>query len=205
VKEILLGVKPFMQPYPLRNSTGDCFACALTAAVRHLYPEDPISFETVWDAFVVKSLPDGDPVLCNTWGTMASTAPHALRKYGYDLQIHRDIVMPSPDLRNWSHAWGFQICGHEFAMRLEAWLSAGWIAISEVNLAGDSGRSIDHYVLLDGQRQYWEKNKDHPGVSTGMAQTHVVCSARGEYWINTGDLLKKHGTAGLVLIRKDER
>lgn len=211
--EILLGVKQFQQPLPKRNPGGDCFACSLKAAVDYLYPDKPLDFNTSWEAFLVPSYSGGKDgasekkVLSNCWRTMAWTAPHALDDY--NIEVHRDIVMPLPDLDNWSYSWGFRVHEQEWAKRLEAWLSAGWVAIAECSLdptpaVTEKGRinHTDHFVVLDGQRSFWQESSVVSGASSLEHETHVVCSARGSKWFKTWDLINLHGVNALVLLRK---
>lgn len=210
VSEVLRGVAPFMQPSPAKNPGGDCFACALTAAVCHFYPEKPLDFDAAWESFK-RSSSSGEPVLSNSWGSIWYAA-HALRQQGYELEVHLDLVVPQYDVRRFSHAWYHSIPTHDWAPRLEAWLAAGWLALAEMDYDGQgpvrpdgSLNVIDHFVLLDGQRDFWKRSETLPGSAALAHETHVVCSAKGAYWIDTRDLLFKHGVAGLTLIRRDAR
>lgn len=206
---ILLGVKPFPQPSPAKNPGGDCFACALKAAVDHLFPEKPADFDIVWNAFM-RETSSGDQQLSNTWPTMRS-APYQLHRHGYSLEVHADLVMPSFNVEVWSHSWWQMEPENEWAYRLEAWLAAGWVALAEMNFAGaglfspdGTMNTIDHFIVLDGQRHYWQRHATLQGAASLEHETHVVCSARGAYWIRTRDLLRKHGVAGLRLIRREK-
>ena len=205
--QILLGVKPFLQPSPSRNPGGDCFACSLKAVVDHLYPDRPVSFDHAWEAFQVTSH-DGSPVLANSWATMSWSAPHNLSEHGYSFEVHRDIVYPTIDLEHYSHSYGFPVDDQEWSKRVEAWFSAGWVAIVEQSYklqpptTPDGKKNwTDHFVVLDGQRSFWQKSKD--GTSSRLEhETHVVCSAKGEYWIKTSTLLHMHGVNAVVLLRR---
>lgn len=204
MSEILLGVKHFPQPSPSRNPGGDCFACSLKAAVDFLYPEKPVDFNQVWEAFETTTV-SGNKALSNSWPMMSWAAPHNLE--GYRLDVHRDIIMPMPDLDHWSYSWGFRVNEQEWAKRLEAWLSAGWVAIAEQSYqpapSGPPNKQnwTDHFVVLDGQRSFWQESKD--GMSASLQhETHVVCSGKGSYWIDTSDLLHLHGVNALVLLRR---
>lgn len=206
---VLLNIQPFLQPSPGRNPGGDCFACSLKAAVDYLYPDNPIDFNTAWEAFQVKSI-SGTDVLANSWPTMAWGAPYALHSKGYKVDVHRDVVMPTPDLDHYSYSWGFRTDDQEWSKRLEAWLSAGWVAITNQSFQPTPAvtpdglqNHTDHFVVLDGQRSYWQESKD--GMSASLEhETHVVCSGKGAYWIKTKDLLHMHGVNALVLIRRSE-
>lgn len=206
--EILLGVKPFLQPSPGRNPGGDCFACSLKAATDYLYPENPIDFNLAWESFEETSV-GGNRVLSNCWPTMAWRAPYALHEHGYKFDLHRDLLMPQPDLDHHSYSWGFQVNEQEWSLRLHAWLSAGWVAIAEQSFpplpaVTPDGRKnhTDHFVVLDGQRSFWQESSLLPGASSLEHETHVVCSAKGAYWIDTKDLLNLHGVNALVLLRR---
>lgn len=207
-REILVNVERFPQPLPKRNPGGDCFACALTAVVRHLYPEKLIDFNVAWEAFLVESS-DGTKVLSNSWATMGHTAPYALYEHGYRLEIYKDIVQREVDLERNSHAWFRSKPAQDFSKHLEAWLSAGWLAIVEMAIDGGGpytpqgqANHTDHFVVLDGQRGFWEQDKNVPKAQSWKNETHVVCSAKGSYWIDTGDLMQQHGVAGLILFRR---
>lgn len=205
MSEILLGVQRFEQPIPKRNPGGDCFACSLKAAVDFLYPDKPIDFNLAWEAFEVKTI-SGATTLSNCWRTMAWTAPHALHDHGYNLEVHRDIISPKTDLDHWSHSWGFRVDEQQWAKRLEAWLSAGWVAIAEcaidplpaVTPTGYKNHT-DHFIVLDGQRSFWQEHGN--GCASLTHETHVICSARGSYWLDTSELLNMHGVNALVLLR----
>ena len=206
--EIIRNIAPFPQPVPNKNPGGDCFACSLKAVIDGLFPERPIPFDAAWESFKVEAY-GGGTVLSNTWPTMRR-AIASIRDRGYDLQTRHDIALVAVDIETWSYTWGLSINEEEWSYRLEAWLSAGWLALAEVNFAGTGPitpngyrSSADHFVCLDGQRHFWKPNLEFGGASLDH-ETHVVCSARGAYWINTADLLRKHGAAGLILVRKDE-
>lgn len=211
--EILLGVKRFPNPEPHKNPGGDCFACALKAAVDFLYPEKPLAFEDSWNCFL-RETTSGEKHLSNVWPTMRA-ALYELHAKGYDLEIRQDLVLPSFDVDNRSHSWWHFEPEGEFAYRLEAWLSAGWVALVEMNLAGaghfnqdGTENHIDHFAVLDGQRHFWQRLTTVPGASRLDHETHVVCSSksgRGEHWVRTQDLLRKHGVAGMYLVRRDKR
>lgn len=98
-----------------------------------------------------------------------------------------------------------------WAYRLEGWLSAGWLAIAQMNYAGagpvnanGTHNSPDHFVCLDGQRHFWQESAVVKGAASFEHETHVVCSAKGVYWIDTADLVKKHGVGAIMLIRRRE-
>lgn len=207
--EVLSGVEPFLQPKPVRNPGGDCFACALTAALRHFFTDQPPDFNAVWEAFETESS-DGKKMLNNTWTGMRDTI-YAIRDLGYRLQLHTDIVRPVFSTETWSHAWWQFVPDCEWAYRLEAWLAAGWLALAEMRLeeterggytADGKLAFIDHFVVLDGQRHFWQQHATLPAHKLDH-ETHVVCSRKGGYWIRTEDLLTRHGVAAIRLIRPD--
>jgi hypothetical protein len=112
----------------------------------------------------------------------------------------------------WSHCWfGGVAPAVGYAHRLEGLLRSGFVAFSEINFAGSGpvvdGRwsTTDHFVLIDGIRRYWKPHDTVTGASSAEEDIHVVCSARGAYWINLREFLFKHGGAGWWLVRKDLR
>lgn len=54
VSEVCHNIDRVVQPVPARSPGGDCFACAMTAGARFLYPERTIDLDEVWDMFVVE-------------------------------------------------------------------------------------------------------------------------------------------------------
>ncbi len=258
--EVCHGIEPVPQPQPARNPGGDCFACALTAALRFLGADG--GFDEVWPLFeaeysdpaaqrnlqrlreAVGAALDTDPrgddhleharrriraerELERVYAEVAAEKPktttnnvwgrggmeHAVRKAGrefdLDLDVHYDLVEPSFQIDIWSHAWFWQEPAGTWARRLEGWLRCGYVAFAEQRYAGDGpfneelqARSTDHVVLIDGVRLGW----DGRARSSWNEYAHVVCSTgRGAYWIKVRDLMRKHGTAGLMLVRRIDR
>lgn len=208
---MIANVEPFRQPKPAKNPGGDCFACTITAAIRHFFPDRPIDFADAWDAFLEKTA-DKDAVLSNTWWTMRTKVFWKLREQGYPLEYRVDFVYPTFDLEHFSACWWRPIPVEAWAYRLEAWLSAGWVALVEMNFDGrgptnpdGSANLNDHFVILDGQRHFWKPHSGVKGAHSLAHETHVVCSAKGGYWIETKDLLERHGVAAIILMRPDKR
>jgi hypothetical protein len=208
MREFLLGIQPFPQPSPHKNPGGDCFACALTAALRHLFPERPLEFEVAWNYFMAEVYKSDQKQLNNTWPGMRR-AMYQANSDGYRMSITSDIVRPNFDAEKWSHAWFQFVPVPEYTRRLEAYLRAGWVAVAEINYAGvgpstPDGKlnGTDHFVLLDGVK--WEWVPFESGGGFHREYVHVVCSAKGPYWIQTHDFLVKHGAAGWWLVRREE-
>lgn len=205
MKEVLLGVKQFPQPSPKKNPGGDCFACALKAVVDHFYPDDPIPFDDAWNAWMRESM-GGGKVLSNVWPTLHS-AIYSLPDR-YRLEREYDLPIGSVNIERYSHAWGLGISSTDWAHRMEAWLSAGWVAMIEMELEGHGpmrGEYVnhtDHFAVVDGIRHYWKPHDHVQGAATLMHDAHVVCSARGSSWKEVGNLIWKHGVAGLFLVRR---
>jgi hypothetical protein len=211
VIEICLGITPFMQPSPAKNPGGDCFACALTAALRWVYQKPDLSFERCWQFFEVDTA-GGSRALSNCWHTMRS-ALYAADSEFFELgrlEIANDLVIPTFDPETYGHCW-FQGHTTEYAHRLEGWLRGGWVALSEIDHAGrgpvvDGRWNVnDHFVAIDGVRSYWKPVAAVPGAASLTSDVHVVCSSRGAYWIPLDDFLFKHGAAAWWLVRKDQR
>jgi hypothetical protein len=227
VEELLMrsfcqGVAVYPQPSPNRNAGGDCFACALTAALRHFYKESAPTFDQVWACFQ-EELTRGDTGekwmhLCNTW-TGYRTAFYAAADIVGRMEIFTDFVAPEADHERYSCDWGIHLDGYAWAKRLDAWLCAGHLAFASIYYAGnptgewvqtpDGPRrhSTDHFVLLDGVRDGWRKHPTVDGAASLVYQVHVVCSAAGgrTYWIDVATFLREHGAGAWWLIRPEER
>ncbi len=59
-REFCLGVERVPNPEPARNDGGDCFACALCAGLRWLFPNREIALDEVWEFFLSNNLYYGD-------------------------------------------------------------------------------------------------------------------------------------------------
>jgi hypothetical protein len=202
--EYCLNVAAYPQPSPARNPAGDCFACALTAALRYLLPEPP-TFDQCWDAFVHER--HSRPT--NTWTGLQHAAK---RIAGRELEVLTDILRPKFDSDMWEHAWWSYMPERDWVYRLEGWLRMGFVATTAIAQNGggplltDGLNTTDHFVLLDGVRYGWKyTDTPHGGVGSVEYDVHVVCSVRGPYWIRARDLLIQHGAAALMLIRRDAR
>ena len=207
MKEFCHNIKPFPQPIPYINPAGDCFACALTATLQFLFPENPPEFLKVWSYFLGD---DGD--LSNSWIGMRMALYRASNDY--DIEIAVDIVKPEYDIERSSHPWWYFKPGLKYIQRLEGWLRAGWVAFSEID---DVGRgcylqngdlnSTNHFIVIDGIRSYLIDVIEN-GKLLGSREEyaiHIVNSSRNRehsYWIGLGDFIHKHGGAGWWLCRR---
>jgi hypothetical protein len=204
------NIKPFLQPKPNKNQGGDCFACALTAALQFLFPDNPPDFETVWNYFLTKYKDSDKEGLHQSWPGMKKALQNA-RYDGYRIDITYDVIRMEFN-EAWSHAWFHKTPVTEFTRRLEGWLRSGWVAVSEINMNGDGiynnghFNTTDHFVILDGIKEIWEPWEGDPdGGSSLNNYIHVVCSVKGAYWIETRNLLVKHGAAAWWLCRRGVR
>jgi len=153
----------------------------------------------------------GGRVLSNSWPGMRAALYASIAQFG-QLEILSDIIDLKFEPEVWSHAWfGGVSPSVGYSNRLEAWLRAGYVAFSEINFAGEGPvvnggwNTTDHFILIDGVRHYWRPHQIVKGAASAESDVHVVCSARGAYWIDTRDLTFKHGAAGWWLARKDRR
>lgn len=199
-----------MQPHPEKNPGGDCFACSLFAVLRHLFPDNHPDFDTVFDYFKVESI-SGSIGLNNVWSGFRD-AVYKARADEYKVEIANDLVIPEFKPERYSHTWWLQFPDQEWSRRLEAWLSAGWVAVAEIDHEGrgpilDNGKinCPDHFVIIDGVRIGWQPIKTYPEAKEVVSEAHVVCSMKGKYWIDTIELIQKYGAAGLWLVREDKR
>jgi hypothetical protein len=219
------NIVPFMQPHPTRNPGGDCFACATVAAVNWMFPEKPILFDHAWESWQAEQTEtDGSKrkYLRNAWRGERIMVCNLKTDHDYEMEYRYEYVPPqiSTDYHTMWHAYSFgpNVSEGDFAYALEAWLSAGWVILTEISLApvgkfdqNGAMNHTDHFILLDGQKHYWEYkdmilSDGKKSWSGGLKhETHVVCSVKGAYWIKTQDLMNKHGAGAWFLMRRDTR
>lgn len=218
--EFCHNVEEYLQPSPSRNPGGDCFACCLTAILKHFYPKERVDFNRTWEYFLKCYLGETEKrALSNTWPGMYDAIIEAIRdeKHNFKLEYRREYVYPKLDIEHHSGNWGLEQYEGECGYYLEAWLRAGWIAIIQIeyNPSGRYGRrpdgfrqSHDHFAIIDGIKMGWrykKHNTDGKEWESGSltADVHIVCSAKGKYWIDYKELLEAHGVGAWILVRKD--
>lgn len=208
--EFALGIEPTMQPNPVRTLRGDCFACAMTSVLNHLFPDKPPGFDKTLSYFTDTYYNSDEQFTNSTWRGMDKAIINALRD-GYKLEHRVDMVRPVYDrMDTWSYAFYPHCPTMEYAYRLEGWFRCGWVALAEINMAGKGAvnadgthNSTDHFVAIDGVRYGFEP------MSSGGSQcnfyVHVICSVKGAYWIKIDDFIQRHGAAAFYVVRRDER
>jgi hypothetical protein len=206
--EFCANIKPFMQPHPAKNPRGDCFACSLTAALQHLFLENPPAFDDVWNYFMQKYYMSDEKGLDCGWTGMEKAIQSAYAD-GYHTDHEFDLVMPKPRPLS-SNIFYENYFADDYTRRLEGWLRSGWIAITDIYFAGGGARDTwngqfhgnDHFILLDGTREVWERLNPDGSARQLKFYIHVICSVKGAYWIEANELMKSYGAAGWWLIRK---
>jgi hypothetical protein len=215
--EFCHNVEEYLQPPEGRNPGGDCFACCLTAILKHFYPEENVDFNRTWDYF--KKCYSGETekrALSNTWMGMYDAIIESIRdeSHNFKLEYRREYVYPKVDIDWWSHGWRIEQGLQQCVYTLEGWLRSNWLAIVEMELnpSGIDGirtdglkQHTDHFAFIDGIRYGWKyKNMESIGrVGSFYAEAHVVCSAKGKRWISYEDLMRKHGVGAWLLVRKN--
>lgn len=247
MSEVLLGVERVPQPQPWRSDGGDCFACSLIAALRHLFPQrEPPTFEDTDRWFrgrwaeptgsmrnalqriaaegasdeavqeardVVEQLDkyEREPPTENTWHGM-DRALWKARSDGWPIEVGYDMVVPQFDPRKWGYGWPIIWAGDAYADRLEAWLAAGWIALTVCRLDGDGPitpdlllRTTDHFLVLDGARTSWQPRDG--GGALQVSEVHVVDSSTRDItgWIDVRTWEKGYGGTPWMLVRRETR
>jgi hypothetical protein len=194
-----------MQPRPVKNEGGDCFACALMAILCHLFPESPPSFDEVFNYFVEKYANSDKTHVGCVWFGFKNAVDRA-KENGVNIEIKNDFIQPKFNPEIHTHCFWTYSPVHEWSERLEKILTEGWIAVSAIDYGGNgpvdcAGRinQDNHFIVIDGCKCIKPQN-------TGMwrYEAHVVCSVKGDYWIDTNELLRKHGAAALWLIRRNK-
>lgn len=223
------GIAVFPQPSPARNPGGDCFACSVTATLRHIYGAEAPTFDQVWESFqrTVQFVRNGEVAqqtqLENTWDGYRGAFYNLIEYVGrFDIQTDfaaRGVPQFGHDSGE-SMAWWPMVDESQWARRLDAWLRGGWYAFASIRLdpnptgewlmTDDGPRrvSTDHFVVLDGVRSGWRRRVCPDGMKCGtlVHQVHVVCSARDgrAYWIDVDTFLREHGAGAWWLIRPGE-
>ncbi|MGE5551508.1 MAG: hypothetical protein ACM3ZC_13430 [Bacteroidota bacterium] len=200
--EVCLGIEPVMQPRPSRNSGGDCFACAMTAALRYLYPDVETTFDRAFELFREKYYQSEKTCIANDWVGLQHALDKACDEFG-SLEVEIDIVDPRFNLKHFGYGWLLALESDRYVLRLEGWLRGGWVAFTQISFSGGGPLAvIDHFVLIDGVRKLWEPMES--GGSSLNEYVHVVCSVKGAYWIRALDFLRNHGGAALMLCRREQ-
>lgn len=206
MSELCINVKPYPQPRPRKNPAGDCFACALTAGLRHLFPDSYPDFNTVFDYFLVP-MSGGGKTISNTWYGIQKAFTAAIED-GYSLESKVEILLPDFELDKWSYT--FYRCypsAERYNNRLEEMLKDGWIALQSINYDGKGAintngtiNDSDHFVVVDGVKEQQETLSECCDIL--QHYVHVVCSVKGGYWIKTADFMLKHGASAWLFIRR---
>lgn len=197
-----VGVERVPQPQPHRQPGGDCFACALRAVLGHLVPERETTFEDT-DRWFTETTTSGSEVISSTWFGM-DKALWRVRTDGWPIEWeHEQAMHPQLDIRRFGHAWVFQDDPRGYGRRLQAWLAAGWVPLTTILFDGGGpftadmkANTPDHFVVLDGVRQ---RGDDH---FWNNPEIHVVCSAKGSYWIDAQSWCRRYGGLSWLLVRR---
>jgi hypothetical protein len=115
---------------------------------------------------------ENEPPVTNTWHGMQDALWRAYSD-GWSIEIHTDMVVPQFDARQWGYGWPIVWAGNEYARRLEAWLSAGWLALTVVDLDG-RGPIIDG-TLLNSDRPLPGARRRAPRLEAAELAAHAGC------------------------------
>lgn len=199
MREFLLGVQPVMQPHPARNPGGDCFACSLTAAMRHLFPENPPTFDEVWSWFETE-YSTGGKTTDNTWEGMRRAMMRGTNRC--PVEMTADAIYHAPRAWEWPNDYHMSLNEGAWSTRLDAWLRAGYVALCCISFNGHGPYDSEyrfgpcnHFVVVDGVRPKPDTTADH-------RQIHVVCSVKGAYWEDEMLLLRRDGAGAWWLVRR---
>lgn len=198
------NVAPVLQPAPVINPGGDCFACATLAMVRHFWPQEAAGVSV---ADVIEWWRHENGAVQNTMtvaGRVLANLPDPFR-----LEVHTDPFVPYQRHDHQADSPWFYPDAYE--QRTEAYLAAGYVGFTSVKLHGaqrflsdeviPAGRpgagkrykvGTDHNVLIDGRRDYWPPESES-GCRALQREVHIVCSVKGSYWIAIDELLDMHG------------
>ena len=207
------NLERYPQPIPTRNNGGDCFACATLAALRWLYPDKTLTFDQVWEAFLItQNNSDGSVTefLGNAWHLYSQVFEQVKEKLDLtDLSWRINQSYPTFD------SWGCSAgnWNRDNAQYGQYWrklcedLKNGIVVVS-INMDGTGpwkdGRwnDTDHLVLIDGVREHTVPIPDMAAARIEL-EVHIVCSRDKGGWKTIHELLDLHGAgAWHVLERK---
>lgn len=215
LSKICHNIEPFLQPDPKKNPDGDCFACATFAALRWLYPDANLTFDDVWNTYVLKQdNSDGTSFeyLGNSWLSYPKVFKNIVRQLKLkDFKWKKNHSYPTfknwgCDLANWNRD-KYQY--NAYWAKLKSDIQDGGIVFISVNMEGEgpwkNGRwnETDHVILIDGVRER-RVPLDHvvQGATRIDLEVHTVCSRKGARWITVYDLLDLHGAGAWYTFRR---
>lgn len=204
---------PHPQPSPSRNPGGDCFACATFAIVRHLLPGQHCEdFHSIWERYQFEYEPNPDVTpgpnspthyTQNDWLGYGRVLTKLGEEYGIS---HRYELIPpdyEPQRRNAPWFAGYLTSWHN---ALAAHINAGHVLMGSIRFSATGQRhrgglhDTDHAILVDGWRTVWRPVGAVPGARRQDIEYHVVCSARGAYWIDQDELVWCHGFGAWIAV-----
>lgn len=205
--ELIVPITPVMQPHPVVNEGGDCFACATAAIFNSLFGLN-LSVAQAVDLWK-----DERGYVSNSWPWVEKMCNKA--ETLYKIEIDKLCYIPIRNLeKKWYGGnWQFLIGVSEYTRMLHTFLSAGFVAISEVRHPPVMGshnsegkRNFpNHMVVINGIRQQQTPLPDKDGQISCWRKDHfasMVCSVKGQVWIRIEELIEQHGAGGWWLIRK---
>lgn len=178
----------------------DCLDC----------PPPPGLLDRVRETAIKLREQDNAPPTSNNWMGM-DKAIWSARSNGWEVEVTYDMVIPQFDPRKWGYGWPIVWAGNAYAQRLEAWLSAGWVALTVCDLDGRGPiidgklNSTNHFLVLDGARTYWKQRED--GVTSQASEVHVVDSSTRDItgWRDAREWERMYGGTPWMLVRRDNR
>jgi len=208
-------IEQFTQPSPGKSEGGDCFACALLAALRWLYPERNFTFDEVWNTYVLtQENQDGTSFeyMGNSWLSYPRVLENAVEKLAInDLTWRRNQCFPTFD------SWGNDSANwnRDNAQYGKYWdtmgddLKSGGVIFISVNMDGEgpwkNGRwnDVDHVVLVDGVRERIVPIDGMPWASRIDWEVHMICSRDKGGWKTVRDFLDLHGAGAWYVLERE--
>lgn len=210
--EFVHQIENFPQPHPEKNKGGDCFSCALTAALRWLYPEKNLTFEEVEKSFWLEKENGEDFWLGNSWGVYPRVFDNAIKLLGLSgFKYKHHFVAPDFSRPHFNYAWNRSHGQYiDYWEELKKEIKDGGVIYTSINMGGSGPMTpdgkqnhTDHIVLYDGIRERTVPIEGIDWASRIYQEIHVVCSAKGNYWKDTHDLLNMHGAGAWYILKRD--
>ena len=210
------NIERFPQPIPTKSDGGDCFACAMLAALRWLYPERSLTFDEVWDTYVLtQENEDGTSFeyMGNSWGSYPKVLENAKQKLSLnDFRWRQNQCYPTftswgNDAANWNRdnsQYGL------YWEKMKDDLHNGGVIFISINMDGEgpwkNGRwnETDHVVLVDGVRRNTVPLNipSIPGAARIEWEVHVICSRDKGGWKTIHEFLDLHGAGSWHVLER---
>lgn len=176
------------------NGRGDCYVCSAHAILKHFGRE--YTLEQLYAHWCKLGASNGATYTqtCRFWRSVRGF--DAVTDPPVDLD---ELIMPNGMGRSF-----FSVTA--MAKRVRVYLEAGYLVHSQClstprREIGWDHPTSNHLVVIDGYREEFDLVEKMPGAQVLRSELHVVCSARGPYWIPVGEWVREQGGFEMWFVR----